>query len=474
MGRHSRGAGEAPAPLPEPPTRHPYAPRSVEDTGDRDRRTYVGPPPGAALPPTPVEGPSPAQPAGYDDKPPLPRRRHGATRADLSGAPSRHPAPQPQRPRDPRGLPAPDAPALGRSRFGAPDLAGSRLGGAGADRGERFGATRPDPAEPRFGGSADDAAETRFGAARADPGGQRSGGGRRADGGEPRFGATRADPAETRLGVSADQTESRFGGRRADGGEPRFGATRADPAETRLGVSAAYRFGDAPADVAGSRFGLGESRLAAPPAEPVGPALAPVRADLGDRRFGATRADLAEPPAGRREEPAETRFGATRADLAESVGSTALAPLRATAPAPRRAPDPDEVSDTGARRARSAFRLAPETTETAETALHDDDDEEDAPEPALILQWAIFVAQTLTGAIAGLGVWLGFYRLWSTWPFYAVPAVGVAAVGMLVLARALRRRHGRDLDLLTAVVTAGIITVLTVLPAAFTLQGLMQ
>ena len=45
---------------------------------------------------------------------------------------------------------------------------------------------------------------------------------------------------------------------------------------------------------------------------------------------------------------------------------------------------------------------------------------------------------------------------------------------MLVLARTLRRRHGRDLDLLTAVVTVGIITVLTVLPAAFTLQGLAQ
>ncbi len=92
----------------------------------------------------------------------------------------------------------------------------------------------------------------------------------------------------------------------------------------------------------------------------------------------------------------------------------------------------------------------------------------------MLLQWAIFVAQTLTGAVAGIGVWLGFYRLWSTWPFYAVPAVGVAAIATLVLARTLRRRHGRDLDLLTAVVTAVVITVLTVLPAAFTLQGLTQ
>jgi hypothetical protein len=151
------------------------------------------------------------------------------------------------------------------------------------------------------------------------------------------------------------------------------------------------------------------------------------------------------------------------------VGSTALAPLPA--------PDPDEVTDTGARRARSAFRLATETaTEESDEDYEDDreDDYESEHEPSLLLQWGIFVAQTLTGAIAGLGVWLGFYRLWSTWPFYAAPAVGVAAIAMLVLARALRRRHGRDLDLLTAVVTVAIATVLTVLPAAFTLQALTQ
>jgi hypothetical protein len=155
-------------------------------------------------------------------------------------------------------------------------------------------------------------------------------------------------------------------------------------------------------------------------------------------------------------------------DLAESVGSTALAP--------RPAADPDEVTDTGARRARSAFRLATEDDEDDETgeAEHGEPEDEHEHEPALLLQWAIFVAQTLTGAVAGIGIWLGFYRLWSTWPFYAVPAVGVAAIATLVLARTLRRRHGRDLDLLTAVVTAVVITVLTVLPAAFTLQGLTQ
>jgi len=450
MGRHSRGSGEPPAPLPDPPARHPYAPRSAEDTGDSDRRTYrvvdVGPPAGTAEPP-----------------------RYGAR----SSAPRDSP-----RPSEPRGLPAPDAVAAVGSGFRAPD-------GFGADRREpRFGATRSDlvdsrpvaptgesrrPAptsesrraaptsESRFGGRRGDGGESRFPASTAGPAGLPFGGG------EPRFGATRADLVEPRPGGSlVDSGESRLRAPVAEPGEPRFG-------ESRFGGSG---FG-------GSRFGPDESRLPPPPA----PGPAPVRPEP---RFGATRADLldpqltrrdgpvepridlAEPHPARRADAAEPRFGATRLDLAESVGSTALAP--------RPAADPDEVTDTGARRARSAFRLATEDDEAGE-AEHDElEDEHDdhEHEPALLLQWAIFVAQTLTGAVAGIGVWLGFYRLWSTWPFYAVPAVGVAAIATLVLARTLRRRHGRDLDLLTAVVTAVVITVLTVLPAAFTLQGLTQ
>ena len=412
MGRHSRGSGEPPAPLPDPPARHPYAPRSAEDTGDPDRQTYrvvdVGPPAGTAEPP-----------------------RYGGR----SSAPRDSP-----RPSDPRGLPAPDAVAAVGSGFRAPD-------GFGADRREpRFGATRSDlvdsrpaaltsesrrPAptsESRFGGRRGDGGESRFPASTAGPAGLPFGGG------EPRFGATRADLVEPRSGGSlVDSGESRLRAPVAEPGEPRFG-------ESRFGGSG---FG-------GSRFGPDESRL--PP--PAAPGPAPVRPEP---RFGATRADLLDP-----------QLGATRLDLAESVGSTALAP--------RPAADPDEVTDTGARRARSAFRLATEDDEAGE-AEHDElEDEHDdhEHEPALLLQWAIFVAQTLTGAVAGIGIWLGFYRLWSTWPFYAVPAVGVAAIATLVLARTLRRRHGRDLDLLTAVVTAVVITVLTVLPAAFTLQGLTQ
>jgi hypothetical protein len=190
--------------------------------------------------------------------------------------------------------------------------------------------------------------------------------------------------------------------------------------------------------------------------------------DADPPRFGGTRE--AEPPRyGATREPATARTGATRADLAESVGSTALAPM--SSPAPRTAPDPDEVTDTGARRARSTFRLAPEAHESENHEGHEHD-EDDYDEPSLLLQWGIFVAQTLTGAVAGLAVWLAFYRLWSTWPLYAAPAVGVATIGMLVLARTLRRRHGHELDLMTAIVTIGIATVLTVLPAAFTLQSL--
>jgi len=448
MGRHSRGSGEPPAPLPDPPARHPYAPRAVEDSGDRQtyRVVDVGLPGGAAEPP------------GYGGPPSAPRDS--------------------LRPSDPRGLPAPDT--AGRSGFRAPD-------GFGADRREpRFGATRADLAdswpaagESRPGGPT---IESRFGGRRGDGGESRFRGSSAGlaelpfGGGEPRFGATRADLVEPRSGGSL-----------VDSGESRLRAPLAEPGESRLGGS---RLG-------GSRFGADESRLPPPPA----PGLTPERPEP---RFGATRADLldprltrrdgpaepradlldprltrrdgpaeprvdlGEPRPGRRADAAEPRYGATRVDLAESVGSTALAP--------RPAADPDEVTDTGARRARSAFRLATEDDEDGETgeAGHDEPEDEHEHEPALLLQWAIFVAQTLTGAVAGIGVWLGFYRLWSTWPFYAVPAVGVAAIATLVLARTLRRRHGRDLDLLTAVVTAVVITVLTVLPAAFTLQGLTQ
>jgi len=511
MGRHSRGSGEPPAPLPDPPARHPYAPRAVEDSGDRQtyRVVDVGLPGGAAEPP------------GYGGPPSAPRDS--------------------LRPSDPRGLPAPDT--AGRSGFRAPD-------GFGADRREpRFGATRADLADSwpaagesrpggptiesrlgaptsgsrlggptsgsRFAGPASESrlggptSESRLGgpttasgfvgaAGESRPGGptiESRFGGRRGDGGESRFRGSSAGPAELPFGggeprfgaTRADLVEPRSGGSLVDSGESRLRAPLAEPGESRLGGS---RLG-------GSRFGADESRLPPPPA----PGLTPERPEP---RFGATRADLldprltrrdgpaepradlldprltrrdgpaeprvdlGEPRPGRRADAAEPRYGATRVDLAESVGSTALAP--------RPAADPDEVTDTGARRARSAFRLATEDDEDGETgeAGHDEPEDEHEHEPALLLQWAIFVAQTLTGAVAGIGVWLGFYRLWSTWPFYAVPAVGVAAIATLVLARTLRRRHGRDLDLLTAVVTAVVITVLTVLPAAFTLQGLTQ
>jgi hypothetical protein len=135
---------------------------------------------------------------------------------------------------------------------------------------------------------------------------------------------------------------------------------------------------------------------------------------------------------------------------------------------PTAVPEPDEITDTGARRARSAFRLAEPPAQPPEPPEPD----EEYDEPSLLLQWGVFVAQTLTGAAVGLGVWLGFYRLWSTWPFYAAAAVGVVLAVMLVVARAVRRRYGHELDLLTAVVTVAVGTVLTVLPAAFTLQSL--
>ncbi|HEY7103152.1 MAG TPA: hypothetical protein VH573_16080 [Mycobacteriales bacterium] len=501
MGRHSRGSGEAPAPLPDPPSRHPYAPRSAEDSGDWDRRTYrvvdVGLPSGAPEPPRyggqasrgvasragdPRAVPDPPGPSGLRAPdgfgPERGEPRFGATRSDLAES-------------------LPSAPTSG-SRFGARrEVAGEPFrapttGPAGPSFGggePRFGATRADLADPRSGGSPVDTGEARLRAPVAEPASPRFGGSRfgpdesrlapPAPGpppvrSEPRFGATRADLLDARLtrgdgpaDPRVDLAEPRPG--RRDDPDPRFGATRADLSEPR----------PRPRDDAGSRFGATRVDLGQPRSgsrEDPDPGSGWTRVDLGEARSGSredpdsgsgwTRVDLGGPRLGRRDD-GEPRFGTTRVDLAESVGSTALAP--------RPAADPDEVTDTGARRARSAFRLAGEDDEDEDE--HDEDaDDHDEPEhePALLLQWGIFLAQTLTGAVAGLGIWLGFYRLWSTWPFYAVPAVGVAAIAMLVLARALRRRHGRDLDLLTAVVTACVITVLTVLPAAFTLQGLTQ
>jgi hypothetical protein len=98
-------------------------------------------------------------------------------------------------------------------------------------------------------------------------------------------------------------------------------------------------------------------------------------------------------------------------------------------------------------------------------------DDDYADEPALILQWGIFVLQTIFGAAAGLGVWLGFHVLWDKYPLYAPVGVGAAVTVMLVVARWLRRRYGHDLDLLTSIIVVGVGVVLTVLPAAFSLQS---
>ena len=353
MGRHSRGAADGtPPPAPEPPARHPYAPRSVEDTGTWDRSTYrvvdVGLPPDA--------------PVSF----PLNGSRPGTQTAGPNRAPAR-PGPRPDQP----------APPHDPNRTRGRDLNGRDLNG--------------DPNRTR---------------------------GRDLNGGRDRNGTREWDLTGSRTALRAvPEADTAL---RPPDGPSRYGATRADLA------------------------GMTELRYGA-------------TREPGAPRYGATRADLVDPAPERR--PETPRYGATRADLAESLGATALAPR----PEPRT--DPDEVTDTGARRARSTFHLATDT----------DDDEPDqhySEEPSLLLQWGIFVAQTLTGAVAGLGVWLGFYRLWSTYPFYAVPAVGGAAIGMLVLARTLRRRHGHDLDLMTAIVTIAVATVLTVLPAAFTLQHL--
>jgi hypothetical protein len=131
----------------------------------------------------------------------------------------------------------------------------------------------------------------------------------------------------------------------------------------------------------------------------------------------------------------------------------------------RRAADDDPPPDRGGSPALRAVDPAPGGRDD------DADDDDYVDEPALILQWGMFVLQTIFGAASGLGIWLGFHVLWERYPFYAAAGVGGSVTVMLVVARWLRRRYGHDLDLLTSIIVVGIGVVLTVLPAAFSLQN---
>ncbi|HEY6746579.1 MAG TPA: hypothetical protein VI357_12785 [Mycobacteriales bacterium] len=400
MGRHSRGGADGTPPPPPEPARHPYAPRSVEDTGTWDRSTYrvvdVGLPTDA--------------PVSF----PLNGSRPGTQAAGPSRAAARIPGPYPDQPHE---------------LTGTRDVNGGRT--ALRSVAEADTALRPPAGPSRYGATRADLAamtELRYGATR--------------EPGAPRYGATRADLAEPRPEPERHPIERHPADRLST---DRLSTDRLPTDRHPAGRLSTERL---------STERLSTERLSAERRPTERHAV---------ERHPAERHPAERHPA---ERHPDERYGATRADLAESVGATALAPR----PEPRT--DPDEVTDTGARRARSAFHLAPEAERSEDDEPADDEPEEDYDEPSLLLQWGVFVAQTLTGAVAGLGVWLGFYRLWSTYPFYAAPAVGAATIVMLVLARTLRRRHGHDLDLMTAIVTIGVATVLTVLPAAFTLQHL--
>ncbi len=146
----------------------------------------------------------------------------------------------------------------------------------------------------------------------------------------------------------------------------------------------------------------------------------------------------------------------------------------------RAVPDPDDTGSRRRRRRAADDDLPPDRA--GSPALRavdpapdgrdgDTDDDDYADEPALILQWGMFVLQTIFGAASGLGIWLGFHVLWERYPFYAAAGVGGSVTVLLVVARWLRRRYGHDLDLLTSIIVVGIGVVLTVLPAAFSLQN---
>ena len=374
MGRHSRGSGEPPAPLPDPPARHPYAPRSAEDTGDSDRQTYrvvdVGPPAGYG------GAASVAAPGRRRLGTPLGRANRAGCRRRTRSA------------------------AVG-SGFRAPD-------GFGADRREpRFGATRSDLVDSRpiapTGESRRLAPSTERvpagGADGASPGGRRR---RASPGSAGAVGtvASRGSPPPQRVrpgsrSAAASRVSAppgRIWSSRAPVGRL---WTVASPASGPRWLSRASLASASPASAAPGSAVPGSARTTPELPPPPAPGPAPVRPEP---RFGATRADLLDPQLTRRDGPvepridlaeprpgrrgaAEPRFGATRAGSRRSVGSTALAP--------RPAADPDEVTDTGARRARSRSASPPRTDERGRRGrpTTEDEDDEHEREPALILQW---------------------------------------------------------------------------------------
>ena len=134
MGRHSQGSAEGtPPPLPDPPGRHPYAPRSVEDTGVWDHSTYrvvdVGLPSGA-VPAAPAGGSTAAFPLGGSAP--------GRDRTDARDALA------------PRGGPLRSVPEFGAppSRYGAPQTGSREELRPPAAEPPPYGATRADLAEP--------------------------------------------------------------------------------------------------------------------------------------------------------------------------------------------------------------------------------------------------------------------------------------------------------------------------------------
>jgi hypothetical protein len=294
-----------------------------------------------------------------------------------------------------------------------------------------------------------------------------------------------ANPEETgsrrRRRKDRRDESSETGRRRAlkdDRGRRSPAAFQADPdapaaamAGLRARTAPAYQPDQDPARRASETSLPGDQPRALPPPRGHGapPAYEPDVA-TGPRGRGAPPAyepDVATGPRGRGAQSAYEPDTGRGARPAYEPDGAAPVPPPAFAPGPEPAYEPDQVGPRG--RGSRTLHAVDSETEIVAVPRDEDEDEDDG---SAALQWFVFILQTVVGAVAGLGIWLGFHYLWDRYPFYAAPAVGATIAVMLVVARFLRRRYGHELDLVTALITVGVGVVLTVLPAAFALQHL--
>ena len=405
----------------DPPRTHP---RSAARASVRRTRASLG---------SAVRRPSRATAASAGRTPASAGRTPASPTSGRPGPTWLSPASAGRRPtRASRGSAASRADIDPRFRGPATGPAERRFDGSGAGPAE----SRPpvptiDPAESRFGGGSRNTDESRFRG--PDPAGSGSAGVSRGSG---RLGPIWRSRAS--VGRQRTRASSRFGGRRMPASR---GSAVSDPAESRFG---------GPRSGAERVPAAGAGRACAG-AGPAGPGRVAVRRDPGRPGRAApgsarTRPSRGSAPPGRispsRWDRRRWRRGRRRTRTRSPTPAPAAPAPRSASPPRRTRTEAGEVAEDQRRRGR-ARRARAGADPPVGHLRRPDADRRRSP------------ASASGSASTGSG---------RPGRSTRCPRSASPPIAMLVLARALRRRHGRDLDLLTAVVTAGVSTVLTVLP----------